>query len=201
MIADLIRRNRTCRRFEQGHRISMDTLAGLVDLARLSASAANLQPLRYLLSNDPETNEKIFACLKWAAYLKEWDGPAPGERPAAYIVVMNDTRISKKVDCDHGIAGWSILLGAREQGLAGCMLAAINHPRLRNALDIEAPYQVLLVLAMGKPAEKIIVEPVGEDGDIRYWRDDNQGHHVPKRRLEDIIVNRFAEGTSDSKES
>ncbi len=194
MIADLVRSNRTCRRFDEHHRISDKTLTDLVDLARLTASAGNLQPLRYILSSAPAINQKIFACLKWAGYLKDWDGPGPGERPAAYIVVLNDTRISANVDCDHGIASQSIMLGAREQGLAGCILAAINHPKLCKALDIPAEYKVLLVLAMGKPVEEVVIEQTREDGDIRYWRDDRNRHHVPKRRLKDIIISRFAEG-------
>ncbi len=196
MIADLVRSNRTCRRFVEAHRVSDETLAGLVDLGRMSASAANLQPLRYILSSDPATNDGIFACLKWAAYLKDWDGPAPGERPAAYIVVLYDTRVSANIDCDHGIASQSILLGAREQGLAGCMLAAINHPKLGKALNIPDEYKVLLVLALGKPAEEVILEQVETDGDIRYWRDDQNRHHVPKRRLKDIIISRYADGKS-----
>jgi nitroreductase len=188
MIADLIKANRSCRRFEEKHPLSAANLLELVDLARLSASAANLQPLRYILSCDPATNAKIFECLTWAYYLKDWPGPAPGERPGAYIVVLHDTRISKTLDCDHGIAAQSILLGATEMGLAGCMLAAVNRPRLRSLLNIPAPMEIKLVLAMGKPKETIVIDTVNVEGDIRYWRDENQVHHVPKRRLKDIVV-------------
>ncbi len=188
MIADLIKANRSCRRFDQGHRIKSERLLELVDLARLSASAANLQPLKYILSNGPQTNARIFDCLKWAGYLKSWNGPVEGERPTAYIVVLNDTRICAKVDCDHGIAGQSILLGAREKGLAGCMIAAVNRPKLSNVLHIDACYQILLVLAIGKPKEKAVIGTVDADGNIQYWRDENHIHHVPKRSLEEIVI-------------
>ena len=188
MIADLITANRSCRRFDENHPITTANLLDLIDLARLSASAANLQPLRYILSCDPATNAKIFDCLTWAYYLKEWPGPAPGERPGAYIVILHDTRISKSLDCDHGIAAQSILLGAREAGLAGCMLAAVKRPRLRRLLNIPAPMKIKLVLALGKPNENIVIDTVNEEGDIRYWRDENQVHHVPKRRLKDIVL-------------
>ena len=188
MIADLIKANRTCRRFDEQHRITPATLLELIDLARLSASAGNLQPLKYILSCAPATNAKIFECLKWAYYLKDWPGPEPGERPAAYLVMMNDTRISKALDCDHGIAAQSILLGAREKGLAGCMLAAVNRPKLSIVLNIPKPLEIKLVLAIGKPKETIVIDTLGAEGDIRYWRDDDLTHHVPKRRLEDIVV-------------
>jgi nitroreductase len=188
MIADLIKANRTCRRFDEQHRITPATLLELIDLARLSASAANLQPLKYILSCAPATNAKIFECLKWAYYLEDWPGPEPGERPAAYLVMMNDTRISKALDCDHGIAAQSILLGAREKGLAGCMLAAVNRPKLSIVLNIPKPLEIKLVLAIGKPKETIVIDTLGAEGDIRYWRDDDLTHHVPKRRLEDIVV-------------
>jgi nitroreductase len=192
MIAELIRANRSCRRFDEQHRIQIETLTALVDLARMSASAANLQPLKYVLSCHPDTNTQIFDCLKWAGYLKLWDGPDAGERPGGYIVILNDTRISRKVDCDHGIASQSILLGAREIGLAGCILAAVNRPKLSSALDIPAYLDILLVLAIGKPIEQAVIDPVDPQGDIRYWRDDDRIHHVPKRALQEIIIKPYS---------
>jgi nitroreductase len=191
MIAGLIKANRSCRRFDETYPVSTEKLLELVDLARLSASAANLQPLKYILSCDPATNEKIFECLTWAYYLKAWPGPSPGERPAAYIILLHDTRICNTLDCDHGIAAQSIMLGAREMGLAGCMLAAVNRRKIRRLLNIPAPLKVKLVLAVGKPKESIVIDTVNIEGDIMYWRDDNQIHHVPKRRLQDIIVARY----------
>jgi nitroreductase len=166
----------------------LKTLEELVDLARLSASGANLQPLKYILACEPRMNAEIFSCLGWAAYLKEWPGPGPGERPAAYIVILGDTAISKEFGVDHGIAGQSALLGAREKGLAGCMLGSINRKHLREILNIEQQFKILLVLAVGKPKEEIKIETVGPDGNIRYWHDSEGVHHVPKRSLQEIIV-------------
>ena len=188
MITDLVQANRSCRRFYEDHTVDAKTLEALVDLARLSASGANLQPLKYILSCEPRINAEIFSCLGWAAYLKDWPGPEPGERPSAYIVILGDTTISKEVGVDPGIAGQSMLLGAREKGLAGCMLATINRKDLRKILNIEARYKILLVLAIGKPKEEIVIETVGPDGSIRYWRDAEGVHHVPKRSLQELIV-------------
>ena len=119
MIRDLIRKNRTCRRFRQDYQISRDTLRDLVDLARLSASAGNIQPLKYVLSCDPEKNARIFPHLAWAGYFDDWPGPPEGERPSAYIIMLGDTTLHKSFDCDAGIAAQSIMLGASEKGLAG----------------------------------------------------------------------------------
>jgi nitroreductase len=188
MLHDLIRKNRSYRRFFQDHRIENATLRQLVDLARLSASASNLQPLKYVLSSDPSTNEKIFPCLRWAAYLKNWPGPGEGERPSAYIVILHDTHISQAVGTDHGIAAQSILLGAAELGLGGCMIASINRTGLREALRIPDFLEIPLVLALGKPKEQVTLETVGPSGDIRYWRDTSGVHHVPKRSLDEIII-------------
>jgi nitroreductase len=192
MIAELVKENRSCRRFYEDHAVELKILEDLVDLARLSASAANFQPLKYILACQPGINAEIFSCLGWAGYLKDWPGPEPGERPAAYIVLLGDTAISKDFGCDHGIAAQSIMLGAREQGLAGCMLGTINRKALREILNIEAHLQILLVLAIGKPKEKIVLETLGPDGSIRYWRDAEGLHHVPKRALKDIIVGSHA---------
>ena len=124
----------------------------------------------------------------WAAYLKDWAGPQPGQRPAAYIVILGDSNISKDFGVDHGIAAQSILLGAREKKLAGCMIGSINRKQIRALLDIPEHLKVLLVLAIGKPREEIVIEAVGPDGNIRYWRDERAVHHVPKRALSEIIV-------------
>jgi nitroreductase len=188
VIAELIRANRSCRRFFEDRQVSRETLLGLVDLARVSASGANLQPLKYVLSFEPEKNGVIFATLAWAGYLKDWPGPDPGERPAAYIVILGDQNIAANFGCDHGIAAQSILLGARAQGLGGCMIGSIQRDRLRQVLSLPERYDILLVVALGVPKEEVVLTEVGPDGDIKYWRDGNGVHHVPKRRLDEIIV-------------
>lgn len=188
MLRDLVVQNRSCRRFDEGHVVERATLEELVDLARLSPSAANLQPLKYILSCDPETNARIFPHLAWAGYLRDWPGPAEGERPSAYIVVLGDTKITRNVGCDHGIAAQTILLGATERELAGCMIGLIGRENLRTTLDIATQYDILLVIALGKRREQAVIEQIGDQGDIEYWRDDEGVHHVPKRPLEDLIV-------------
>jgi nitroreductase len=191
MLDDLIRKNRSCRRFIQSRLLEMNTLNELVNLARLSASAANLQPLKYVLCCNPEKNAEIFTCLAWAAYLNDWPGPSEGERPSGYVVVLGDTAITQDFGCDHGIASQSILLGAREKGLAGCMLGAVNREKLREILNLSSRLKILLVLALGVPREEIVVEPLGADGSIRYWRDGRGVHHVPKRSLKDIVIESY----------
>lgn len=188
MLRDLILKNRSYRRFHQNAAIERDTLTELVDFARLSASAANLQPLKYILSCDDGKNSVIFTHLAWAAYLKDWAGPAEGERPSAYIIMLGDTEISPSVSWDHGIAAQSILLGAAEKGLGGCIIASIQRDRLRETLHIERRYDILLVIALGKPKETVVIDTVGTEGDIKYWRDEQDIHHVPKRTLNEIII-------------
>ena len=188
MIRDLILKNRSYRRFYQEVAVELETLRELVDLARLSASAANMQPLRYILSCDPQKNASIFAHLAWAAYLKDWPGPSEGERPSAYIIILEDTQISHPMRCDHGIAAQSMLLGAAAKGLGGCIVGAVDKRELRKALEIPDRYEILLVLALGKPRETVVIETVNPAGDIKYWRDSEGIHHVPKRPLDDIIV-------------
>lgn len=188
MLRELVIKNRSYRRFHEDAAVEPQILRELVDLARLSASAANLQPLKYMLSWERERNAKIFKHLSWAGYLKDWPGPAQGERPAAYIIVLGDKNISGSFGCDHGIACQSILLGAVDRGLGGCIVGSINREELRASLEIPDHFEILLVVALGRPGEKVVLEEVGSDGDIKYWRDPEGIHHVPKRRLEEIIV-------------
>jgi nitroreductase len=188
MIEDLVRKNRSYRRFHQDVPVDLDTLRALVTLARLSASGSNKQPLKYILSCDPKTNARIFPHTRWAGYLKDWAGPEEDERPVAYIVILGDTEISKAFGCDHGIVAQSMMLGAAERGLGGCMLGALDREGLRQTLDIPERYEILLALALGKPKEQVVIEGTGPDGDIKYYRDPDGVHHVPKRPLAELVL-------------
>jgi nitroreductase len=192
MLKELVCKNRSYRRFHQEAPVEIETLRELVDLARLSASGANRQPLKFILSCDPEANAAIFPHTRWAGYLQDWPGPAEGERPAAYILILGDTGIAKSFGCDHGIAAQSIMLGATELGLGGCMLGALDRDALRRTLDIPEQYDILLALALGKPKETVVLEEVEPEGGIRYYRDEAGVHHVPKRALDALIWREYA---------
>jgi len=187
-LEELIMKNRSYRRFHENHAIDRPTLENLVNMARLSASAANKQPLRYMLFCDPKKNQNIFPALGWAAYLKDWPGPAEGERPSAYIVMLSDSQwTSPYTPIDAGIACQSILLGAAELGLGGCIIASIKKDKLKTVLKISERYEILLVIALGKPREIVEVEVMQND-QVEYWRDKEGIHHVPKRHLKEIIL-------------
>jgi nitroreductase len=186
-MSELIRKTRSYRRFKQDP-VGMETLRELVDLARTSASGGNVQPLKYVLSADPETNAKVFPTTMWAGHLRPWPGPAEGERPTAYIVILLDKEVSGNAGCDHGIAAQSVVLGAMERGIGACMIGSIKRPELVKSLAIPDRYEVLLIVALGYPGERIILEELTPGGGTKYYRDPNDAHHVPKRRLEDVIV-------------
>ncbi len=188
MLGDLVIKNRSFRRFDESYQIEREVLEGLVDLGRLSASGANLQPLKYYLCCDKAGNDVIFPFLAWAGYLCNWPGAKEGERPSAYIIILCDTNISKNCGCDHGIAAQSILLGAAELGLGGCMIGSIKKAQLAEKLELPEHLEIALVLALGKPAEKVVLEDIDAEGSIKYYRDAEMVHHVPKRSLKDIIV-------------
>lgn len=187
-LRDIVRRSRSYRRFYENERVEEKTLRELVDLARMSPSASNLQPLKYMLSFEASRNELIFPTLEWAGYLKDWPGPEKGERPSAYIIILGDRDIGKRVYFyyDSGIACQSILLGATEKGLGGCIIGMVNRELLRKNLNISSKYEILVVVALGKPKEKVVLEEA--KGDIKYYRDSSNTHHVPKRPLEEIII-------------
>ncbi len=187
-VRDLLTRSRSFRRFREDQPIDDRVLRELVDLARLCPSAANRQPLKYLISCDSERNALIFGHLRWAAALKDWPGPTEQERPAGYIVILGDTRIARDFHCDHGIAAQSILLAAVERGLGGCMVGSIDREGLRHRLNIPGFLDILLVLALGKPGETVVLEDGRSPDAVPYWRDPQGTHHVPKRQLEEVLV-------------
>ncbi|HOV63896.1 MAG TPA: nitroreductase family protein [Spirochaetia bacterium] len=187
-VKELILANRSFRRFDESIPVGREELVEMVDCARCSASAANRQPLKYILAWTKDMNERIFPTLAWAAYLKDWKGPAKGERPSGYIIILNDKRIHPQAGIDPGIACQSILLKAVEDGLGGCIIATVKKQELAAALHIPQYLDILVVIAVGKPVETVVLEEVKEDGDIKYYRDEQGVHHVPKRKLSDIIV-------------
>jgi nitroreductase len=189
MLRDLVLKNRSYRRFYQAEPISETQLIDWVDLARNSASARNAQPLKYFLSTKEELNALIFEHLAWAGYLTDWPGPEVGERPSAYIVMLRDNLISGNYLCDDGIASQSILLGAVEAGFGGCIIHSVNRVELHELLDLPAHLEIVQVLALGKPKETVVLDEI-KNGEIKYWRDENRVHHVPKRSLDDIIVSK-----------
>ncbi len=187
MIRDLIIKNRSYRRFDQSVKIPTEKLVSWIELARFSASGRNMQPLKYIICNSSDINAKIFPCLGWAGYLNKWPGPAEGERPVSYIVIAHDKSLSQNYFCDDGIAAQSILLGAVEDGYGGCMIASVNKSKVAKILGLPEHLDILMLIALGRPSEKVVIDDAIE-GDIKYWRDENDVHHVPKRSLEELIM-------------
>jgi len=187
MLKDLLLKNRSYRRFHQDVPVPVEVLREMVDAARISGSARNMQPLKYMLFNKAADCERIFPTLAWAGYLKEWPGPDEGERPAAYIVQLGDLELAKDWWCDDGIAAQSMLLTAVEQGFGGCIIGSVQREKLRAILSIPDRYKIIQVLALGKHAEEVVLNEV-VDGDIKYWRDEQGIHHVPKRSLQELII-------------
>lgn len=195
MLHDTVARNRTCRRFDESERIDRDTLVDLVDTARLAPSSGNRQPLKYAVVSNPALCARIFDCLSWAAALPDWPGPAQGERPSGYVVIFQDKALAlgdRFAAWDEGIALQTIMLYARERGYAACPIGAFKKKSLSEALGIDREtLEPDLVVALGKPKEKVVVEDMPADGSPAYWRDEAQVHHVPKRSLDEVLVGRF----------
>lgn len=188
MLRELVKKNRSYRRFYQEKEIEKEALYDCIDIARYTASGANKQPLRYMISDssEHEKNEKIFSCLRWAGYYTNWEGPTEGEKPAAYIIILSPKEINAAHD--EGIVGQTILLAATEKGFGGCMIGNVDHEKLSKELEIPSEYAIKLVIALGYPKESVILEDISEGEDIKYYRDEEENHHVPKIKLEDLIL-------------
>ncbi len=182
MIRDLVLKNRSLRRWHEDDAIEYETLEGFVDLARLCSSAANRMALKYIISNDPEKNALIFP------HLRIDNNPVEGERAAAYIIILEDQKIRMAMSCDFGITAQTIMLAATEKGYGGVMIGAIDKIGLRKALQLPTSLEILLVLAIGTTIEEVVIETVGTNGNTQQWWETKDIRHVPKRPLEDIIV-------------
>lgn len=186
-IKHLANTTRSYRRFRQIYPVTPELMTQWVDNARVSASAGNKQPLRYRIVTDKEQCAQIFETLTWAAALPDWDGPEPGQRPTGYIIMAIDSETFKGElwRFDAGIAAQTIMLSSTEEGFGGCIMLSFKRGELKKILSMPEDLEPVLVLALGRPIEDIrLVDAV--QGDTTYYRDEQQVHYVPKRKLEDI---------------
>lgn len=194
MLKDLIKKNRTYRRFYEDVKISKDELISFIELARLSSSPRNQQALKFYFSNSENENEKIFKTLSWAGALPNWDASKKGERPSAYIIILGDNSLISEGaksyhDVASGIVAQSITLGATKKNYGACIIAAIKRKTLRELLNLQNHLEILVVIAIGKPKENVIITEMPKNNNFNYWRDEKQNHYVPKRSLKEIIIN------------
>jgi nitroreductase len=187
MFAELVRNARSCRRFIQSDPIPLEALRQLVNVARVTPSGGNEQPLRYAIAHGPEICAKVFPALRWAARLKDWGGPKEGERPTGYIFILSSTEKGSPAT-EVGIASQTIQLGATDLGYAACQFGSVDRALAAAAIDLPAQWRINLVIALGRQGEKIVLEDVAAGEPIYYYRSKDNVHHVPKIRLEDVLV-------------
>ena len=189
MLKDLLKKSRSIRRFYEEDEVPEEMIRDWVDNARYTPSTANGQTLKFRICTSQKDKEIIFPNLKWAGALPDWDGPEPGERPGAYVLIFDDLSLAKSRPVDTGICAQTIMLSAAEAGYGGCILASVNRPEVMRGLGIDQErYALALVLAIGRPKETVMLVPVGEDGSTKYYRDPDGIHYVPKRGLDEILI-------------
>ena len=184
---DLVRRARSIRRFVESEPVPEALMREWVDMARLVPSGANQQPLRYRIVPGAEVRA-LDPLVAWAALLKDWGGPGPGERPAGFIIILSAAGKAQVPSTDIGIAAQTIQLAAAERGYGACMMGSIKRQEIHRALNIPDEWAVQLAIALGRPAETVVLEELPPGGETAYYRSPDGVHHVPKRRLEDVLV-------------
>ena len=176
MIENLIKNNRSYRIFDESYKISIDMLKEMLNVARFTSSGRNMQTIRFLPITKASQLNIIYENIKWAGYLKDWNGPVEGQRPTAFILFLSDEKIKKSPTFDI------------EEGLGGCMIGAFNRKNISQDLNLPQNYNIELILALGKPNQNVVIEDIKEGDDIKYWKDEDNTHHVPKIVLDDLIV-------------
>lgn len=183
---ELVTGARTCRRFREAEGMPAGMLDWLIECARVTPCGGNAQALRFAVAESPEACAAVFPALKWAGMLTDWDGPEAGERPTGYVAILGEAGTRAKLNAiDAGIAAQTIQLAAYTRDLGCCIFLSFDPRKIREVLGIPENLEPLLVLALGFQKEVRRVETVGADGSVKYWRDAQGVHHVPKRPLED----------------
>ncbi len=185
---ELVRANRSCRRYDSSKKVSEEQLLRLVEMARLSPCGANRQALRFAVVCDEKRNSEIFENLAWAGYLKDWDGPVESERPTGYIVFGYSDEFGKPMPEDVGIASQTIGLGARSEEMATCIFKAYKEEPIKEILGMKKEDGIVLVISVGYPVEDVVIDDIVIGEDIKYYRDENEVHHVPKIVKEDLLI-------------
>jgi len=188
MLKDLVNKNRSYRKFNSKRKINNGELLELIDLARITASSKNKQPLKYKIITEKKDLDFVFEQLSWAWYLKDWKGPLESERPTAYIVVFLDKDINDNAFIDVGIASQTILLGAVEKGLGGCIVRTINHYKMQEYFNFAENLDLIQVIALGEPAQEVETVAIEKSGSIEYFENEEKSHFVPKRSLSEIVI-------------
>ncbi|MDO4672141.1 MAG: nitroreductase family protein [Porphyromonadaceae bacterium] len=184
-------RNRTYRRFKEDVRIPEEKLEEWVENARYTASMRNVQPLKYIIVSQPEKCNKLTEMVTWAGYMPEWEGPKKGERPTAYIVQILDTDVAASGRYDEGLQLEAITLSACEDGFGSCIMLSFSQGDMTRYFDLPENQFPLAVVALGKPAEHVVIDDMLPYADVKYYRDDNDIHHVPKRTVDELILKRI----------
>lgn len=183
---DLIKQRRSIRKFQQ-KKLDRAQLERMVDAARLAPSANNMQPLKYIIVDDEEKVGQFFNFIKWAGYIAPAGNPGDSERPVAYIVILLDTQVRENgYELDAGAAVQNIIITAEEEGIGSCWMGAIDREGISKLLNIPERYRINTIVALGYPSENPVMED--ENGSIRYYKDDLGILHVPKRKLDDVIL-------------
>ena len=186
---DLVKKSRSVRRFDASVDVSRDALLSLIETARFAPTGANKQPLRFFPIYEKAACDKLFPLLHWAMALPDWKGPEPDERPAAYIVILADTNIvpEQRIAMDVGIAAQTIALAAANMDLGCCMLGFFKKEDVSNCLKLPDNLVPALIMAIGARGELIRLVDARKDNDLRYYRDDQDAHCVPKRTLDELV--------------
>ena len=190
MFKDLVKKSRSYRGYDQDREITRSELEELVDCARFAPSSVNGQPFKYLLINDKSERARLQKLTGWARALPDMTLPHPGKEPTAFIVICQNTDWDSNLDRyqrDVGIVAQTMLLAAADAGLGGIMIGNFSPKRVSEEFGLPDNTVPMLVVALGKPDENIILTEMNEGESTAYYRDENDTHYVPKRKLDDII--------------
>lgn len=187
---ELVYSSRTNRSFDESRIISREELVYLVDLARHTPAAMNMQPLKFRLVYEKEELDKTLSITAWGGALPELKLPPDGHAPTAYIIICHDTNVTESSPTfliDVGIVAQTMMLGATDMGLRGCILGSAKADDLKKVLGLSDNLLPKLTIALGKGEDRVEIVDA-KDGNIKYFRDENNTHFVPKRTLEEMII-------------
>ena len=183
-LQSLLTKNRSTRGFDTSFKVREDQLHRIIEVATLCPSARNQQVLRFRPVLGDEATV-VLGHIRLGGALPELHLPFAGTEPNAFIVICSTVEESKYVDIDLGIVAQSMLLQAVEIGLGGICIGAFDREPIKEALNLK--YEPILVLAIGRPNEHILLKECREGDSLTYYREGDT-HYVPKLSINDLIL-------------
>ena len=146
-VFEAIQKRKSNRSFEPTT-VSKETLEKLLEAARLSPSAGNIQPWHFIAVTDAKKRKALSKGL-FAQFL--------ADTPAVIVLCGDEAASPDWYVVDVALAGENMVLAATAEGLGTCWVGSFDEKDVKALLGIPENLRVVALLAIGYAKEKVSI--------------------------------------------